>query len=112
MLFEDSEIKEFETAVTEAGLVPSDFELTVDGEWVLALSGHFTKIGNMTVTRKKNGVSRKYHAGGNSTAWVVEFQEDLRSGIFRRTIASVGVTTRNPCFAGDAQSRAWPTHPA
>jgi len=36
-----------------------------------------------TVTRKKSGISRSYRAGDDGTAWVVDFEKDLRAGVFR-----------------------------
>lgn len=36
-----------------------------------------------TVTRKQSGISRGYRAGDDGTTWVVDFEKDLREGVFR-----------------------------
>ena len=83
-MFDESEIEDFDRVLRESGFVPRDFEVTHVGEPVPApRDGLVMEMGEVTVTRKKNGISRAYPAGDDGSAWVVEFQADLRSGVFR-----------------------------
>ena len=42
-----------------------------------------------TVMRKKSGISRSYRAGDDGTTWVVDFEKNLRAGVFR-AVAEAG----------------------
>lgn len=79
-LLEESEVQDFWSAIAAAGYSKDDFELSKVEENTQA-SGVYAIRGKAIVRRKSTSVSRQY-AAGNATAWVVEFDAELRGGAY------------------------------
>jgi|BarGraNGADG00212_2_1021979.scaffolds.fasta_scaffold124726_2 hypothetical protein len=62
----------------------NEFELAeeVDEPRQAAIQGLIITIALVTVTRKKNAISRSYRAGDDGTAWVADFEKELRAGVY------------------------------
>ena len=79
MIVDKSEIEDFNNEILAKGLDPSDFELT---EWEEPIGVVVQpNIGQVRVKRKSTGVHKTYRAGDRSH-WVVDFEEDLKMGVF------------------------------
>jgi len=80
----ETEIEDFSAVLREQGFDPDDFELTEEvDEPRAAIQGFVIMKAQATVTRKNRGISRSYRAGDDETMWVVDFEKDLRAGVFR-----------------------------
>ena len=76
----DSEREDFRTAIVNARLDPSDFEL-IEREDPMRGPGIQPVTGTVTIRRKSNGSEKKYRAGHGSR-WPAEFSDDLAGGVF------------------------------
>ena len=76
-LIHDSEMKDFQATIRNAGLGVDDFELAErDGP----KEGYFP-TGTVTVTYTPTGIAREYR-GGHLSTWTAEFDDDLQAGKF------------------------------
>src|ERR1035438_4063020 len=82
---DETEISDFNVVLREQGFDRDDFELAeeLDEPRRAAIEGLIITIAQVTVTRKKNAVSRSYRAGDDGIAWVADFEKELRAGVFR-----------------------------
>ncbi len=72
------ELEDFWRSLRQSGFRPDDFEIrTTD----VSMKGVFPTSGVVEVTAKGSGVSRSYNAGYGQ-AWTVEFENDLKGGLF------------------------------
>jgi hypothetical protein len=81
---DETESEDFYAVLKEQGFDPDDFEQVEQLEdpqpaWI---SGLVVRKACITVRQKKTGMSRRYRAGDDGTAWVVEFSQDLKAGVF------------------------------
>lgn len=74
-----SEIEDFRTIVAGAGFPVDDFDLKEIED--APVSSVFFVKGKVTICRKSTGGSRQYSAG-HATAWLADFERDLRGHIF------------------------------
>jgi hypothetical protein len=79
-LLDESEVQDFWSAIAAAGYSKEDFELT-EIEEKPQTSGVYALRGRAVVRRKSNSVTREYPAG-HMTAWVVDFDAELRGGAY------------------------------
>lgn len=79
-LLDESEIEDFWSSIADAGYSKDDFELT-ESEDSPQTSGVFALRGKAIVRRKSTEVTRQYMAG-HGTAWVGDFDAELRGGIY------------------------------
>lgn len=79
-LLNDSERQDFAAVVLQFGYSLSDFELTECEDKPLTYP-LYVITGTVTVRRRSTGVARTYRAG-NATAWLADFEADLRGRIF------------------------------
>lgn len=79
-LLDDSEVQDFWSALAAAGYSKDDFELT-EIEEKPQTSGVHALRGKAVVRRKSTSVTREYLAG-HMTAWVADFDVDLRGGAY------------------------------
>jgi len=80
---DQSESDDFRTTVRETGFSIDDFDGTETRTQLVPFGDDLIQeIAETTVTRKSNRVSRVYQSGDNGTAWVADFERDLRLGIF------------------------------
>jgi len=77
-----SEKEDFNSALKRAGHAPEDFEIS-QKEDPLPAQGVGPITGKVTVRNRKTGAERTYPAG-YGTAWVVDFEGELRAGTFTR----------------------------
>jgi hypothetical protein len=76
----DSEVQDFWSAVADAGYSNYDFELS-EIEDSQPTSGIYALRGKAIVRRKSTSVTRQYSAG-HATAWVADFEVELRGGAY------------------------------
>jgi hypothetical protein len=81
MIAADSEMEDFNSAIEKAGYARDDFE--VSGEDSFPDRGVGPITGTVTVTYKKTGLQCTYKAG-HGTAWVFGFENDLKTGAFKK----------------------------
>ena len=74
-----SEKDEFHGALERAGHAKDDFDISEKENFPSRGVGRIT--GTVTIRNRKTGIARAYRVGWG-TAWVVEFDKDLRGGIF------------------------------
>lgn len=75
----DSEMEDFEAAITDAGFRVEDFNpIAQEGE---RSPEPQPMTGRVTVNRESTGDATTYKAGYGST-WVAEFARDLKAGVF------------------------------
>ncbi len=79
-MIEASEREDYEQAIRDRRLEPSDFEVTESSQ-LTAGEGVRPELGTVTVKRKSTGAKRQYKSG-HGTAWAVEFTNDLKNGHF------------------------------
>ena len=79
-MIEPSEREDYEQAIRDRGLEPSDFEVTESPQ--LSSGERVTPdTGSVTVKRKSTGAELQY-SSGHGTAWPIEFAIDLKNGRF------------------------------
>ena len=81
MIVSPSEREDFESAIDRAGYDKHDLEISEENAFPAQGIGVIT--GTVTIRNKRTGVERMYKAG-HATAWVVEFETDLQTGLFTR----------------------------
>ena len=74
--------EDFRTAVKQAGYSENDFEVS-ETEDDFPSGERVSITGTVFVTFKKTGISRTFQSG-NRTAWVVDFEKDLRAEVFTK----------------------------
>ncbi len=79
-LIHDSEKRDFQATILNAGLGVDDFELTERRDADGAKEGYFP-TGTVTVTYTPTGIAREYR-GGHLSTWTAEFYDDLHEGKF------------------------------
>jgi len=79
-LLGESERQDFWATIVGAGFSKEDFELT-EIEDKPTNVGIYAITGTVTVRRKSTEVSRQYSAG-HATAWLAEFEAELRGHVF------------------------------
>ena len=79
-LIHDSEMKDFEATIINAGFEVADFNPEQDEDPPTAKE-QYAITGTVTVLRMSTGDSKTYRGGYRST-WVAEFEIDLHGGIF------------------------------
>lgn len=79
-LLGESERQDFLAIVIGAGFSKEDFELKEIEDKPTSV-GIYAITGTVTVGRKSTGVSRQYSAG-HATAWLSEFEAELRGHVF------------------------------
>jgi hypothetical protein len=79
---DQSEIDDFRRTVRETGFPIGDFDATETRNQLVPFGDLIQKIAETTVVRKSNRVSRVYQSGDNGTAWVADFERDLKLGTF------------------------------
>ncbi len=80
MLISPSENEDFDNALARAGYQKENFEV-IPKVNPFPAQGVGPVTGSVTVKNKLNGLERTYEAG-HGTAWVVQFEKDLRTGAF------------------------------
>ena len=80
MIIDETEREDFEAAVIKFGFSVDDFELSELED--ASLGAIYAVTGTVTVTRRGTKKSKTYRAG-DATAWVSEFEDDLRRGVFQ-----------------------------
>lgn len=83
MLIMQSEMKDFERALSDWGYDIDDFEI-IENENPTPAQGVGFLTGTVTVRNKKTGIERTYKAG-NHTNWAFHCAEHLRAGVFGRS---------------------------
>jgi hypothetical protein len=78
MTISPSEQDDFEDEIRRAGRKVSDFELK-DASEEFPTQGVGPVTGSVIIRNTKSGVEHTYETG-HSTAWVVEFHDDLHAG--------------------------------
>jgi hypothetical protein len=82
---DESEINDLFRVMKSAGHTPDDFDLSEEGNrpCVIASPGVLAwPAATVTVTNRRNSLSHTYRLYGY--AWIVAFENDLRSGRFDR----------------------------
>lgn len=78
-MISESEMQDFEAAISGAGFETSDFNaVAVEDE---RSPEPQPVTGTVTVNRQSTGEAQTYRAGHGSI-WVAEFDEDLKAGLF------------------------------
>lgn len=78
---DSTEREDFLTVLKENGLAEADFELSATTH-PLPSQGIAPVRGEVTVRHTRSGVTRHYESG-HGTAWVMEFERDLKAGAYR-----------------------------
>lgn len=81
-LLDESKVQDFWSAIAAAGYSKDDFELA-EIEEKPQTSGAYVLRGKAVVRRKSTAVTREYSAG-HMTAWVADFDVELRGGTYGR----------------------------
>ena len=76
-----TEMEDFNRILAQHAYTKDDFELTGQEDPHPAGGGVAPITGHVTVKHRESGVERTYKAG-HGTAWVVEFENDLRAKAF------------------------------
>lgn len=79
-LLQESERQDFWAIVAGAGISKEDFDLK-EVEDKPTSTGIYATSGTVFVRRKSTGVSRQYSAG-HATAWLADFEAELRGHVF------------------------------
>ncbi len=79
-IIDPSELEDFNASLQKYGYTQDDFELS-EIENPIKAGGIQPITGQVTIKNKISGVERTYKAG-EQTAWVIEFDNDLRRKIF------------------------------
>lgn len=77
---DESEKEDFTETLCQARYNLGDFELT-ENDIPQTTQGIYPVKSKIAVTCKKTGVFREY-SGGHGTAWLGDFEKDLKAGIF------------------------------
>ncbi len=80
VLLDESEMQDFRSAVVNAGFSTEDFNLTEIEERPTNI-GIYAITGTVIVARTSTGISRQYSAG-HATAWLADFEAELRGHVF------------------------------
>ena len=81
MEFPDDELVDFHDVLKRHGWNQGDFVL----DWMpnpVPAGGIFPETGEVTISHKPSGVSRRYPCGHGQT-WAFDFGRDLAEGVFR-----------------------------
>jgi hypothetical protein len=73
-------VRDFYSIIASNGHTEDEFEI-FEKEDPFPRQGIGPITGRVTVRNTKTGVERTYRAG-HGTAWIVDFEKDLRSGLF------------------------------
>ncbi len=76
-----TEMEDFNRILAGHGYTKDDFELTDQEDPGPASGETAPRTGHVTVKHRESGVERTYKAG-YGTAWVVEFENDLKAKAF------------------------------
>jgi hypothetical protein len=81
---DESEIEDLCRVLAEVRRAPDDFSLSEEADYPSTeeMLGVFRPRATVTVTCKASRLSRTYRQYG--TAWLVAFENDLRTGVFDR----------------------------
>jgi hypothetical protein len=75
-----SEVEDFNGELSRRGRLPHEFEISATPQRLADESGAVSALrGTVTIRNRKSGAERTYQTG-HTSAWVVEFSDDLESG--------------------------------
>ena len=75
------ELEDFSNVLSRAGRKVTEFDLSENETNTQSVTGIFAIKGTVTVIRKSNNLKKTYPAG-HATAWVAQFEGDLKGGEF------------------------------